>query len=172
MARPSSSSTIFPLTLIVVVLVVTGCNREPSASSAAALASVSKTSTAETTPDDQVRARSDLPPMEGEWRLVAIDRTRLSEGTTATLAFGKEGWCWGSTGVNEFRSSFALDGRYGRLTVGNASVTRKMGPPEAMALERLFLQRLETAETYEVIGDLLHLHSGENQNLTFERVYR
>lgn len=110
--------------------------------------------------------------MAGEWRLIAIDRTQLSRGGTPTVVFGDEGHCWGSTGVNDFRTTFNLqDPNFGRLKVGNAAVTRKMGPPEAMALEKLFLDRLESAISYEVSGDLLYLHSGDDQNLTFERVY-
>lgn len=110
--------------------------------------------------------------MKGEWRLVAIDRTQLSRGGTPTVVFGDEGHCWGSTGVNDFRTTFTLEGlKFGHVKVGNAAVTRKMGPPEAMALEKLFLNRLESAISYEVSGDLLYLHSGEDQNLTFERVY-
>lgn len=109
--------------------------------------------------------------MRGEWRLIAIDRTELSRGGTPTVVFGEEGSCWGSTGVNDFRTTFMLQGlQYGRVKVGNAAVTRKMGPPEAMALEKLFLTRLESVISFEVTGDLLHLHSGDDQNLTFERV--
>lgn len=41
-----------------------------------------------------------------------------------------------------------------------------------MALEKPFLDRLESVVSYEVEGDLLYMHSGENQNITLERVYR
>lgn len=110
-------------------------------------------------------------PMKGEWRLVAIDSTMLGRGGTPTVVFGVEGQCWGSTGVNDFRTQVKLEGpRHDRLVVGNASMTRKMGPPEAMALERLFLDRLESAESYKIDGNRLYLHTGEDQKLTFERV--
>lgn len=110
-------------------------------------------------------------PMSGEWRLIAIDSTKLGRGGTPTVVFGVEGECWGSTGVNDFRTQFKLEGPgHDRLVVGNTALTRKMGPPEAMALERLFMARLESAQSYKIDGDLLYLHSGEDQKLTFERV--
>ena len=110
-------------------------------------------------------------PMSGEWRLIAIDSTKLGRGGTPTVVFGEEGQCWGSTGVNDFRTQLKLEGpSHDRLVVGNTAVTRKMGPPEAMALERLFMARLESAQSYKIDGDLLYLHSGEDQKLTFERV--
>ncbi|MDX1554666.1 MAG: META domain-containing protein [Xanthomonadales bacterium] len=109
----------------------------------------------------------------GEWRLVAIDQRELSPGGTPSVVFGKEGECWGNTGVNDFRTTFSLEEmKHGRLKMGSAAVTRKAGPPEAMALERLFLERLEKARSYKVDGDLLYLHSGEDQNLTLQRVYQ
>ena len=111
--------------------------------------------------------------MEGEWRLVAIDERQLNQGGTPTVIFGDEGHCWGNTGVNDFRTTFTLEGPdQDRVKVGPAAVTRKAGPPEAMALETLFLQRFESVSSYKVDGDRLYLISGIDQNLTFERVLR
>jgi heat shock protein HslJ len=45
------------------------------------------------------------------------------------------------------------------------------GPPEAMALEKMFLDRLQTVSSFKPDGDLLHLYTLENQTVTFERVY-
>ncbi len=111
--------------------------------------------------------------MQGECRLVAIDERQLRAGGTPTVVFGDEGNCWGNTGVNDFRTTFTLEGAdESRVKVGPADVTRKAGPPEAMALETLFLERFESANSFKVDGDLLHLHSGVDQNLTFQRVLR
>lgn len=111
--------------------------------------------------------------MQGEWRLVAIDERQLRSGGTPTVVFGDEGNCWGNTGVNDFRTTFTLEGAdQSRVKVGPAAVTRKAGPPEAMALETLFLERFESASSFKVDGDTLHLSSGVEQNLTFERVPR
>lgn len=113
----------------------------------------------------------DLLSMSGEWRLIAIDSNQLRGGSAPTVVFGDEGDCWGSTGINDFHATFDPQRvKFRRLQVGNASVKRNMGPPEAMAVEKLFLSRLETAISYEVRGDLLYLDAGEDHNLTFERV--
>lgn len=129
-------------------------------------------STADTRSTGNGVSEPDADWLNGEWRLVAIDHTRLSQGGAPTLVFGDGGNCWGSTGVNRFSTTFVLEGpEKTRLELGNAAVTRKMGPPEAMAVERLFLERLESAETYEMQGELLHIQSGENRDLTFERAY-
>lgn len=111
--------------------------------------------------------------MQGEWQLVAIDERQLRSGGTPSVVFGDEGNCWGNTGVNDFRTTFTLEGAdQSRVKVGPAAVTRKAGPPEAMALETLFLERFESVNSFKVDGDLLHLHSGVDQNLTFQRVLR
>ena len=111
--------------------------------------------------------------MEGEWRLVAIDQQQLRVGGTPTVVFGEEGNCWGNTGVNDFRTTFTLEAEdQSRVKVGPAAVTRKAGPPEAMALETLFLERFESVSSFKVVGNVLHLQAGVDQNLTFERVLR
>lgn len=109
-------------------------------------------------------------PVGGEWRLVSIDSTELRGDATPRIIFGDEGLCWGNTGINDFRTSFSTD-PLNRLDIGPAAVTRKAGPPEAMAVEKLFLERLQSAVSFEVKGDLLYVNSGENRNVTFERIY-
>jgi heat shock protein HslJ len=46
------------------------------------------------------------------------------------------------------------------------------GPPEAMALEKLFLTRLESVSSFEVEGDTLHLYTGDSETVTFQRIHR
>jgi heat shock protein HslJ len=171
----SHSSALSRALLIFGVLLLglagSGCERVEAPALAETTAGAESPAAASDDPLHQVDDA--VTPMSGEWRLIAIDRTELSQGDAPTVVFGDEGWCWGHTGVNDYRMTFTLEGlKYNRLNVGNAAVTRKAGPPEAMALERLFLERLESAASYELSGDMLYLHSGENQNLTFERVYQ
>jgi heat shock protein HslJ len=112
-------------------------------------------------------------PITGEWSLVAIDQNPLSSGGTPTLVFESDGRCWGSTGVNKFNAQASFEKLAdGWLTLGPAAVTRMAGPPEAMVLEGLFLQRLEKVSAFEVEGDTLHLFAGSQETATFERVYR
>lgn len=149
------------------IFTAAACSRDASPTTPAAMdaPSAAKAETGART------SNTKAPLMSGEWRLVAIDHRVLSAGGNPTVVFGDEGNCWGSTGVNNFRTSFKLDGATsGRFELGTAAVTRKAGPPEAMALEGLFLERLQSARAFELEGNQLHLSSGEDQYLTFERV--
>ena len=109
----------------------------------------------------------------GEWSLVAIDQQPLSGGGTPTLIFENDGKCYGSTGVNRYTSwaDFEKIGD-GQLKIGYAAVTRMAGPPEAMALENLFLDRLNSASSFRMEGDQLHLVASKKETITFERVAR
>lgn len=144
------------------------CNRDNPSSEAETAAAGQESKSKPTLKSDPVIARK---VMEGQWRLVAIDQRQLRQGGTPTVVFGDEGNCWGSTGVNDFRTTFTLEGPdQNRVKVGPAAVTRKAGPPEAMALENLFLERFESVSSFKVDGDYLYLDAGTNQNLTFQRI--
>jgi len=148
---------------ILMVMLIVACGRED-------VGQGKPQAMAETPKVESEPVKTKAAPMSGEWKLIAIDRTQLQGGMSPSIFFGEEGLCWGNTGINDFRTRFSI-GELNRLEVGKASVTRKMGPPEAMAVERLFLERLQTAISFEVSGDLLYVNSGANQNVTFERVY-
>ena len=170
MASQNSFSPALTLAFSLFVIVgVTACDREDLPSPSDTLAVNSGSEIAENRGVPEISPAK--LPMQGEWRLIAIDQRELSGGGSPTIVFGDEGDCWGSTGVNEFHTKISLENiRDGRLKVGNAAVTRKMGPPEAMALENLFLERFESANSFDVKGDTLQLISGDDQNLTFQRV--
>lgn len=158
---PGSRAALTLALSIPVLFVAVACNRDGLSAQIQAPAS-------KATPAGK---QAGLAPMRGEWRLVAIDEQLLSAGGTPTVVFGDEGDCWGDTGVNNFHTSFKLQGvESGQFEVGAAAVTRRGGPPEAMALENLFLERLQSARTFETDGNRLYLHSGGDQHLTFERV--
>jgi heat shock protein HslJ len=122
---------------------------------------------------DQNKPGGDVRLITGEWTLVAIDEQILTSGGTPTLVFEEDGSCWGSTGVNKFRSNADIKKiANGLLELGPAAVTRMAGPPEAMALERMFLERLSATSSFSIEGDTLHLYAGERGAVTFERVKR
>ena len=170
MSRPH---LLFPVHIIglcaLIVFGAAACNRDNP--------TLAADNTAKAAPEDSHKLKTDpviaRKVMQGEWRLVAIDERQLRAGGTPTVVFGDEGSCRGNTGVNDFQTTLTLEGAdQSRIKVGPAAVTRKAGPPEAMALETLFLERFESASSFKVDGDILHLHSGVDQNLTFERVLR
>jgi heat shock protein HslJ len=161
--------------LVLISSLVVACNRNAEPATSESLATSEKSHEAQASDQPKPVLKTDpmiaRKVMKGEWRLVAIDERQLRQGGTPTVVFGDEGNCWGNTGVNDFHTTFTLGGpNDDRVKVGPAAVTRKAGPPEAMALETLFLERFESASAYKVVGDVLHLHAGDNQNLTFERV--
>jgi heat shock protein HslJ len=170
MARPGNPDLTQSIGLFLLVIVgLSACSRSDAPIPSEALVTASPAANKQEVKADPEIVRQE---MTGEWRLVAIDQRQLSQGGTPTVVFGEEGNCWGNTGINNFRTTFKLEGPgHGKVKLGPAAVTRKAGPPEAMALENLFLERFESANSYEVDGDLLYLHSGEEQNLTFRRVY-
>ena len=148
------------------ILALGACQRQ--AETAGASSEARQAAESETPASGQDKAPA--TPVGGEWRLVSIDSTELRGDVSPRIIFDDEGQCWGNTGINDFRSSFSTD-RLNRLDIGPAAVTRKAGPPEAMAVEKLFLERLQSAVSFEVKGDLLYVNSGENRNVTFERIY-
>ena len=168
MARPRTIYLTPILSLLFLALTgVVACSRDNAAPGAPDLAEQSSEMDPALKTDPAIAREI----MQGEWRLVAIDQRQLRQGGTPTVVFGDEGSCWGNTGVNNFRTTFTLEGPdHNRVKVGPAAVTRKAGPPEAMALENLFLERFESANSFRVEGDLLHLNAGANQNLTFQRI--
>lgn len=169
MARPQSIIITRTLGLfLILILAAAACSRDETSSAQSRDTAESGSEVKHVLKTDPEIARK---LMKGEWRLVAIDQRELRQGGTPTVFFGDEGNCWGNTGVNDFHTTFTLEGaNRDRVKVGPAAVTRKAGPPEAMALETLFLERFESASAFKVEGDRLHLHSGNDQNLTFQRV--
>ncbi len=171
MARPGTQSRFFKLCLSVLLAGgLLACSQENGNPGSDSL--VAGNSGEDKWSADRAEPGKDPYGVKGEWQLIAIDRQELSRGGTPTVVFGDEGNCWGNTGINNFTTTFSLENtEKGKVKLGNAAVTRKAGPPEAMALENLFLNRFQNANSYEVEGDLLHLYSGETENLTFRRVY-
>lgn len=75
----------------------------------------------------------------------------------------------GSSGVNRYTAGVST-GSDGAFTVDVVASTRMAGPPEAMAAETVFLQRLQTATSYAVDGDTLVIADADGQpSLTFTR---
>jgi heat shock protein HslJ len=154
----------------------TGVTEEPAASSPNFEAVENQEEPRDESRDEPLDKPWDEPeeiPIAGEWNLVAIDQQPLKSGGTPTLVFEQDGSCWGSTGVNKFQSRVDLKKlAEGWLKLGPAAVTRMAGPPEAMALEKLFLTRLESVSSFEVEGDTLHLYTGDSETVTFQRIHR
>lgn len=122
------------------------------------------------TPDD-ASSETCLAALIGSWGLVALDGEPLPEvGTTPTLEVREDGAVGGTSGVNRYLTRLEPDAFIdGRIGFGPAAGTKMAGPPRAMELERMFLDRLASVSTYAVECDILRLFAGDTEVLRFER---
>jgi heat shock protein HslJ len=120
--------------------------------------------------DDDGNA-AELAALVGSWTLVALDGEPVDEVVKAiTLEIRDDGSAGGSSGINRFMTrlnSEALAER--QIEFAPAAGTRMAGPPQAMEIERAFLQRIGAVSTYAIEGDNLRMWAGDNEALTFER---
>jgi heat shock protein HslJ/pimeloyl-ACP methyl ester carboxylesterase len=106
----------------------------------------------------------------GSWRLTTVDGEPAPAVTTniPTLNIADDGTISGVAGVNRVRASFtAIDGRLGLTPIAG---TKMAGPPEAMALERAVLDRLQSLTDVTVDGDILTIHADDGGSLGLERL--
>ena len=122
------------------------------------------------TPDD-ASSGGRLTALTGSWNLVELaGNPETGFGTMPTLVIRADGAVAGSSGINRFMTRVVPDDlAAGRLAFAATAGTKMAGPPQAMELERAFLDRLETVSTYAVEADFLRLFAGDTEVLRFER---
>lgn len=83
-------------------------------------------------------------------------------GTELTVAFGADGRVTGSAGCNTFMGGYKQED--GTITIGPLASTRKLcaEPAGVMEQEAQFLAALESAATYQLDGDMLHLRTADD----------
>ena len=102
----------------------------------------------------------------GSWTVVALDGEAVDLAEAPTLEIAADGSVSGFGGVNQFHTSLELTD--GRIRFGPGASTRMAGPPEAMAFEQLYFERLGAIGTFEVSDGRLRLWAGDNEALTLE----
>ena len=104
--------------------------------------------------------------LEGEWILVGFaPGDALPSGAAApTLAVTSDGKLSGFAGVNSYSGQLDLSElRVGRFQTGPLAATLMAGSPEAMEVERQFLQALGEADGYRAsASDLALTHAGRD----------
>jgi len=117
------------------------------------------------------RSPDSLAPLVGSWTLIALDGEPLPVvGRSPTIAFREDGAVSGTGGVNRIMTRLAKDDvAQGRIAFAPAATTRMAGPPEAMELERVYLDHLDAISTFVVDGATLRLFARAHEALTFER---
>ena len=101
------------------------------------------------------------------WRLVSIDGQPPIEGTTLTAIFSEDARVAGSAGCNRYFGR--ADAETGRMRVGPLGSTLMACEANGvMTQEQRFLELLQAASSYSVIGDQLRLGpSGSTVTLVF-----
>ncbi|MCX7783818.1 MAG: META domain-containing protein [Meiothermus sp.] len=114
-----------------------------------------------------ILARARPQAILGEWKVTAIQRgnaiASVEEGTQPTLTFGSAR-VGGNTGCNQFSARYTLEGF--SLKVGPAASTRRACQNEATAgQEAAFLQALEKAESFRIVGQRLTFYDADGKIL-------
>jgi heat shock protein HslJ len=111
-----------------------------------------------------------LPLEYALWQAIMILGEPVPEGAMITAIFTPgeeegEGVVGGNTVCNSYNAGYETDGE--RLTIaGPIAMTMAFCPNEALAqVEAAYLAALETAESYEILGDQMVLHTGEGEIL-------
>lgn len=107
-----------------------------------------------------------LSTLQQEPADVAVPRT----ARTPTLRIADTGEIVGTAGVNQYSGSISPDKlAQGLFETGPIVTTRMMGPPQAMALERRFLDLLQQARYFHCDAKTLTLRSDGGKVLEFVR---
>ena len=116
-------------------------------------------------------SRQPMPdPAEGlagtEWVLAAISGEPVEAGAEVTLRWESGGRVGGSTGVNRWFGTCALD-RVPRLAFSEIGMTRRAGPLELMQQETRFVEALQVVEELRRIDGGLQLYGRGRLLLSF-----
>jgi heat shock protein HslJ len=84
-------------------------------------------------------------------------------GSQLTALFTAEGALSGSTGCNNFRGSYSVDGD--NLAISPLAATKKACAPELMEQERQFLAALQSAASYSISANVLTIRDAGGARL-------
>jgi heat shock protein HslJ len=103
--------------------------------------------------------------MTGDWKLTKLGDESPAADLMLTLSVSADGKVSGSSGVNRFAGKLADE----KKLFGPLVMTRRAGPPEAMAVEAAYTKALDEATRFEIKEDNLTLFAADKPRLTFER---
>jgi len=103
--------------------------------------------------------------LTGDWKLIKLGDSETAAGAMVTLSVAEDGKVAGSTGVNNFGGALAKE----KKLFGPLAMTRRAGPPEAMAVEAAYTKALDEATRFAIKEDKLTLFAGDKPRLVFER---
>ena len=121
--------------------------------------------------DGQQLVFTRFSPLTGtSWQLVALDaETPVIEGSIVTLEFFEAGRVAGTAGCNRFGGSYEFDGNM--IGFSRLFSTMMMCMEDGiMEQEAAYLAALESATSFDVMGDQLIIAYGDGAELTFTRL--
>jgi len=107
---------------------------------------------------------SDTPKIEkGAEMLLAGSEWNMGQNTEAFFAFKSDGRIIGHGGCNSFSGSYEQNDT--RLKIGPLASTKKMCPPDIMAVENTLMEILGKTQFYDATHMTLTLNDAEGQTL-------
>jgi heat shock protein HslJ len=97
------------------------------------------------------------------WQVTSMRGVEITSGSRLSLAFDEAGRAFGHSGVNRFSMGVKVDAS--SLRFEQALSTRMAGTPQAMALERDFLSRLQNVDSWRIESDRLVLRDAAGTEL-------
>ena len=113
-----------------------------------------------------VFAAQDITVVGTSWKVTAYNNGQQAvvsviTGTEITATFGADDRLAGSAGCNNYFASYRVDGEAIAIAIGVPGTTRKAcaEPDGVMEQERLYLEALRSAATFQIDGDKMHLRT-------------
>ena len=106
--------------------------------------------------------------LAGDWKLTTLGDESPAADLMLTLSVAADGKVSGSSGVNRFAGKLAQE-KDNKKLFGPLIMTRRAGPPKAMAVEAAYTEALDEASRFEIKEDKLTLFAADKPRLIFER---
>jgi heat shock protein HslJ len=103
--------------------------------------------------------------LTGDWKLTKLGDESPAADLMLTLSVAADGKVSGSSGVNRFAGKLSDE----KKLFGPLVMTRRAGPPEAMAVETAYTKALDAATRFEIKDDTLTVFAADKPRLVFER---
>ena len=92
----------------------------------------------------------------------------IENGTPVTIAFDANEMRVNGRVVNLYNGTYEVTGN--KIKFGPLATTMMMGPENAMAAEREYLQFLDTVQSYDLNGERLVLKGADDREIVFQQV--
>lgn len=100
--------------------------------------------------------------LAGEWNIVAVDGTEITDTLVHTIAFDTEELRYhANPAINIVNGTYTYEN--GVLTIGQGGMTMMAGPEELMNLESKILATFETPCTTKMEGEVLQLSNEDGK---------